>query len=351
MSKRLLVSIVGLGNQAQKEYLPIVINSKEYELISICDTNQKTLDNTLNNYKVKGFDSIEKLLKYKKPDLVIIAIPHKYYLDVIKKFAKEGVHIIKEKPFATSMEEAIELDKVIKDNSIFLGITLQRRFNPMFIEFKNQIQNIGKIFLIEGIYGLNIPKLDEGWRAEYDLAKGGALLDMGYHSIDLLIWYMGLPNSITARMSRGNRENQIYDVEDTVSLNFEYNNSKDDKKVLGRFLISRVLPEKKEKLVFYGIKGSVKMENSKLLLLDSNNNIVNTMEFNISKRDVITKEILYFSNLIKKHKKDENFHEEHFKHIALLEASYESDRKNTSINPFIYYEKIKEENEKQQTNY
>lgn len=351
MPKKLLVSIVGLGNQAIKEYLPIITNSEDHKLISVCDTNQEVLDSILNTYKVKGFDSADKLLEYQKPDLVIIAIPHKFYLNTIKKFAKKGVHIIKEKPFASSKAEAIELDRIIKENNIFLGITLQRRFHPMFIEFKNQIQNLGKIFLIEGIYGLNIANLDEGWRAEYDLARGGALLDMGYHFIDLLIWYMELPNSITARMSRGNRENQTYDVEDTVTLNFEYYNSEYSEKVLGRFLISRVLSEKKEQLVFYGTKGSIKMENSKLLLLDLNNNIVNTMEFNISKRDVITKEILYFSNLIKKYKKDENFHEEHFKHVALLEASYESDRKNTSINPFIYYEKIKEEIEKQQTNY
>lgn len=337
MSKKLLVSIVGLGHQAIKEYLPIIINSEDHKLISVCDTNKEVLNSTLNRYQVKGFDSAENLLEYQKPDLVIIAIPHKFYLNVIRKFAKKGVHIIKEKPFASSLKEAIELDNIIKENNVFLGVTLQRRFHPMFIEFKNKIKNIGGIFLIEGTYGLNIAKLDEGWRAEYNLARGGALLDLGYHSIDLLIWYMGLPNSVTARMSKGNRENQTYNVEDTVNLNFEYHNGKYDEKVLGRFLMSRVLPEKKEQLVFYGKKGSVKIENSKLLLLDLDNNIIEKIEFNISKRDIATKGIFYFSNLIKEHEKDKNFHEEHFKHIALLEASYESDRTNTSINPFVYY--------------
>ena len=340
MSRELLVSIVGLGHQTTKEYLPIIINSKEHKLISICDTNQKALESVLNLYPtVKGFSSSEKLLEYQKPDMVIIAIPHKFYLNTIEKFAKEGVHIIKEKPFASSLEEAIVLNNIIKKNNVFLGITLQRRYHPMYIEFKKQIHNLGKIFLIEGTYGLNISQLDEGWRAKYELAKGGALLDMGYHFIDLLIWYMGLPNSITARMSRGNRENQKYDVEDTVNLNFEYYNNKYDEKTLGRFLISRVLPEKKEQLSIYGTKGSIKMENSRLLIFDLDGNIINKIEFNISKRDVVTNQILDFSNLIKKYKKDDSFYKEHFKHIAFLEASYESDRRNTSINPFVYYTK------------
>jgi len=342
MSKKLLVSMIGLGHQAMKEYLPIITNSEVYNLISVCDTNKETLDYVSEKYKVKGFDSIEKLLEYQKPDMVIIAVPHKYYLNIIKKFANEGIHIIKEKPFACSLKESIEIDKIIRKNNVFLGITLQRRFHPMFIEFKNKIQHIGKIFLIEGVYGLNIAKLDEGWRAEYDLAKGGALLDMGYHFIDLLIWYMGLPDSITARMSRGNRKNQVYNVEDTVNLNFEYANEEYDEKILGRFLISRVLPKKTEKLVFYGTNGSIKIENSKLFYVDINNNIIDEIAFNISKRDVITEEIMFFTNLIKNYKEDNDFYKEHFKHVAFLEASYESDRRNTSINPFVYYKKIKE---------
>jgi len=342
MTKKMLVSIVGLGHQAIKEYLPIIADSKEHKLISVCDVNEEILDSISKKYNIKGFNSAEKLLDYKKPDVVIIAIPHKFYLDTIKIFATKGVHIIKEKPFACSTEEAIVLDKIIKENNIFLGINLQRRFHPMFIEFKNQIENIGKIFLIEGIYGLNIAKLDEGWRAEYDLARGGALLDMGYHSIDLLIWYMGLPSSITARMSRGNRKNQIYDVEDTVNLSFEYHTDKYEEKVLGRFLISRVLPEKKEELEIYGTKGSLKIENSNLFLLDLNNNIVKKWEFDISKRDVMTKEIIYFSNLIKNNETNKSLYQEHFQHISFLEAAYESDKKNTTVQPSIYYKKIKE---------
>jgi predicted dehydrogenase len=342
MSKKMLVSIIGLGHQAIKEYLPIIADSEEHELISVCDINEEILNSISKKYNIKGFNSAEKLLEYQRPDMVIIAIPHKFYLDTIKIFATKGVHIIKEKPFASSMKEAIALDKIIKENNIFLGINLQRRFIPMFIEFKNQIQNIGKIFLIEGVYGLNISKLDEGWRAEYDLARGGALLDMGYHSVDLLIWYMGLPDSITARMSRGNRENQIYDVEDTVNLSFEYHTGKYDEKVLGRFLISRVLPEKKEELKIYGTKGSLKIEKSNLLLLDLNNNIVKKWEFDISKRDIMTKEIMIFSNLIKNNKTNKSHYQEHFQHIAFLEAAYESDKKNTTVKPSIYYKKIKE---------
>ena len=75
MSKKLLVSIVRLGHQATKEYLPIIENSPFHKLISVCDTNHTTLNLLSEKWKVKGFHSCDERLEFKKLDLVIVSVP------------------------------------------------------------------------------------------------------------------------------------------------------------------------------------------------------------------------------------------------------------------------------------
>lgn len=96
------------------------------------------------------------------PDIAIVAVPHDAYLPIIKSLAKKHVHIIKEKPFATNMIEALEIHNVIKKYNVFLGIAVQRRFDPIFQSFLEFKRKIGKIFSIEGRYTLNIENLEHG---------------------------------------------------------------------------------------------------------------------------------------------------------------------------------------------
>ena len=125
-------------------------------------------------------------------------------------------------------------------------ITLQRRFNPIFNTFLQLKNIIGKIYSIEWKYTMNIDRLDEWWGSDKSIAWWWALIDMGYHSIDLLIWYFWLPDMITGMKSTWNRKDQIYDVEDSVSFSFEYN-SNTDNNIMWNFMISRVYSKKKKK--------------------------------------------------------------------------------------------------------
>jgi predicted dehydrogenase len=339
--KKISIAVVGLGNQAIEDHLPTVTNSPYHELSAICDINDANLNLISSKFRVDGFSSYKELAVSKKPDVVILALPHCQYLEAISVFASQGIHIIKEKPFATNINEAINIDSIIKQNNVFLGITLQRRFDPIFKTFHRFRHRIGKIFFIDGVYGLNIEKLDEGWRANKNSSKGGALTDMGYHFIDLLVWYMGgIPNSITARFSRGNRENQEYDVEDTAHLMFEYIDGNYHEKTIGRFLISRVSPKKEEYIIFYGTKGSIKIERERISVFCTKGEIIDCQNRKEGKTSVLFDQLVYFTNIIQGKSYDKYSHKEHFQHVSILEACYESDANQTSVKPTDYYNKF-----------
>lgn len=199
------IALIGLGHQSCSDHLPAIMECSDLELVAVCDRNEKISIEISEKYNVPYFNSVDEMLLKVVPDIAIVAVPHDAYLPIIKSLAKKHIYIIKEKPFATNMMEALEIHKVVKHYNVFLGITLQRRFDPIFQSFLEFKKRIGKIFSIEGRYTLNIENLEQGWRSSKLHAGGGALIDMGYHYVDLLIWYMGLPQTITAKLSRGNR--------------------------------------------------------------------------------------------------------------------------------------------------
>ncbi len=339
---QLKVAVIGLGQQALEDHLPALQESSLYELLAVCDIDQAIVDNVAAQYGVKGFTSVEELLSSLKLDVVIIAVPHAQYLDIISKVAKQGIHVIKEKPFATSVQEASALQRIIRENNIFVGVTVQRRFNPIFQAFPQLKKRIGKIYSIEGRYTMNVTALDVGWRASKSLAGGGALIDMGYHFVDLLVWYFGMPNSVTARITRGNRPGQQYDVEDTVQMLFDYKHGDlPEEKTVGNFIISRVYPQKEEKLTAFGTHGVLELQRGLIRRLDNQGEEIERLERKGRWLSAAVEQLEFFAREIQGAKTREvsNLHE-HLQHIAIIEAAYESDRTFSSSSPQQFYQSL-----------
>lgn len=341
--KQLSIIVIGLGHQSVDDHLPAIKESSLIKLLGVCDIDVTTAKEVGRLYGVKYADGVEGLLNKlgQKPDAALVAVPHHEYLPIIEKVALKQIHIIKEKPFATNIEEALKIQEIVKKNNVSLQITLQRRYNPIFITFNQLIKRIGKIYSIEARYTLNIARLDNGWRASKLTAGGGALIDMGYHYIDLINWYFGLPHYISCKMSLGNRENQAYDVEDTVFLSFTYNDTKNDgDKVLGNLVVSRVYPEKEEMLTAYGSKGSVCIRRGEVLRRDLEGNVVEALERKPAWPSAMIDQLEEYAHNILQGKKKGIVEKKHFAHTAFMAAAYDSAAQGTPVQPHSYYKEL-----------
>ncbi|CAD5959475.1 putative Inositol 2-dehydrogenase [Streptomyces sp. KY75] len=186
-------AIIGLGRQATEDHLPGLLGSSRAELVAVCDNNPDTLHERADTLGVPGFTRASDLLVETAPDFVIVAVPHHVGRAVIEECAAAGVHVLKEKPFATSVDEARELAGICHDGRVELMVTLQRRFNPIYTSVAGMLDQIGTAFLVGGHYSFHTPDPGAGWRGDLEQAGGGCIIDMGYHLIDLLLWYFGLP--------------------------------------------------------------------------------------------------------------------------------------------------------------
>ncbi len=342
--------VIGLGKQSRDDHLPAIVQSSNFELVGVCDTDQKKTEEVSAHYNVPSYAELGELINAQDFQVALVSIPHHAYLNVISTLVTAGKHIIKEKPLATNIVEARQLLQILRSGSVYLGVTVQRRFNPIYRTFHQLKRCIGKIYSIEGAYTMNVAALDTGWRASKNLSGGGALVDMGYHFVDLLIWYFGMPTSVTARMTRGNRPGQKYDVEDTAHLLFDYHlEFQYDEKLVGNFVISRVYPEKQERVRVFGTNGVIEVSRGSIRRLDTNGNEIERLERQGGWPSAAVEQLDYFAERIRQFVPGNlPDYTEHLQHVAVIEAAYESDRSGTSCRPDQFLKLIQEIKEEKQ---
>lgn len=183
MTNGLNIIVIGLGHQALEDHLPAIVESNKYNLVGVVDIDRDHAIGVSEKYNTEYAVSVSEILSKLplKPDVALIATPHSAYLEIIEELAENKINIIKikEKPFATSVNEALRIIDLIKKSNVSIFVTLQRRFNPIFASVPQLIKKIGVLYAIEAKYTMNISKLDSDWRANSRIALGGGTVRHG----------------------------------------------------------------------------------------------------------------------------------------------------------------------------
>ncbi|MDX2165184.1 MAG: aminotransferase class I/II-fold pyridoxal phosphate-dependent enzyme [Gammaproteobacteria bacterium] len=325
------IVIIGLGGRGQKHLIAALAN-KNITITGICDPRKEIVDALSTKHALKGFYDVDDLLQTTDADIAIVAVPHLCYLPIIQKLAERKIHILKEKPFAINAEEAKQLEHILKKHQVHMMIACQRRFDLIYQTFIPLLHQIGKIYHIEGHYLMNIPNLAEGWRSSEKTSGGGALIDMGYHFIDLLLWYFGFPSDIKLQKTTGNREGQDYDVEDTVILSFNYRQKfqPTEHTTIGSFTISRTAHKSQEKIIVRGSQGTLILKRDGIYKLNTQGQ---TQAYLERGKDIFSDplclQLQHLCDFIEgKEHTLINHYQDHFKHLELIEAAYGKPQKD-----------------------
>ena len=268
----------------------------------------------------------QKLIRESSIDIVIAATPHYLYGDIVERAAVNEVHILKEKPFAVNEAEAEEMVNICNAHGIHLMNALQRRLDPLYVHFRKILKKIGNPFHVEGKYSLFIKDLGGGWRSKRKTSGGGALMDMGYHLIDLIIWYFGLPDRVHAENSSSATENGEYDVEDTSTVMIKY-----DMGLHGFLTISRRRAPKTEYLEVLGSDGIARLERKCISLFDSNGNLSERIKPKHIGTDGLPNQVNYFTKVVRDELPNYADPATHMQHMKFIEACYRSQRTGSYV--------------------
>ncbi|MFF2952748.1 Gfo/Idh/MocA family protein [Kitasatospora sp. NPDC057965] len=321
-------AIIGLGHQAIGDHLPGLLASTRAELVAVCDSDPATLRQRQGALQVPGFAHAAELLDAAAPDFVVVAVPHHAGREVVQECAARGVHVLKEKPFATSVPEARDLAEICRAGQVELMVALQRRFNPIYTSVAGLLDQIGTPFLIDGQYTFHTDDPGGGWRGDVRQAGGGCIIDMGYHLIDLLLWYFGLPSRVIAEFSTTAVPGGGYDAEDTAVIQLGY-----DSDLYGSVLLSRWVAPKTERLHVVGTRGSVLLTKGQVQRFDLHGAVVEELTRPHAPASAATAQIEYFCRVLDGERPNASGPDQHLAHAAFIASCYRSKAAGRYIDP------------------
>jgi predicted dehydrogenase len=134
-------------------------------------------------------------------DYVTILTPPNTHLDLTRRCAAAGKHVLLEKPLEISTERAGDLVSACRDAGLRLGIVLQHRFRPSAMRLR-EIMESGRL---GAMIGASVSVLnwrpqsyyDEPGRGDKDRDGGGVLMTQGIHTLDLFLSLAGMPAEVT----------------------------------------------------------------------------------------------------------------------------------------------------------
>jgi predicted dehydrogenase len=326
MSKTYRTALIGLGKRASDYYLPAITTSQTCKLVSVCDSDRTRLEKYSEGRDIRAFTDYRKLIRQSSIDMVIAATPHHLYRDIVERAAISEVHVLKEKPFATNTADAKKMVNACSTHGIHLMTALQRRLDPLYVHFAKVLKRVGNPFYIEGKYSLFIKNLDDGWRANRKASGGGCLIDMGYHLVDLVIWYFGLPDRVHAEHSSSAVENGEYSVEDTCTVMMKY-----DTGLHGFLTVSRRRAPKTEYLEVLGSNGVARLDRNCISLFDTNGNLSGRIKRDHVETDRHLNQVNYFTQVVRGESPNYSSPENHMQHMKFIESCYRSERTGSYV--------------------
>ncbi|WP_121614431.1 Gfo/Idh/MocA family protein [Mesobacillus foraminis] len=196
--KTLKVGVIGCGSIAQHRHLPEYDFNQHVELIAVCDINEQRATKVAEKYGVKAYTSYKELLESGEVEAVSVCTPNYLHAPISIAALKAGIHVLCEKPMATSTEEAEEMIKVAEESGKKLMIAHNQRFVKSHQKARKLIENgdIGKIYSFRTSFGHGGPEGwsvegKEGWFFQKEKAFVGAMGDLGVHKTDLLRYLLG----------------------------------------------------------------------------------------------------------------------------------------------------------------
>lgn len=213
------VGVVGAGFMGTV-HLAAYAGMPEAKVVGVADSNAEAASVAAATVGARPYASYEELVASEDVEVVDICLPTAFHRDLALRVAREGKHVILEKPIALTVGEADEILEAFEHSSgrLFVGHVV--RFFPEYVRIKRMI-DAGDLGTVGVARTSRRSPLLMGWNDWYAdrRASGGVLVDLLIHDFDFLRWCFGEVERVYARGVMGREYNRLdYAL---VTLRFE----------------------------------------------------------------------------------------------------------------------------------
>jgi UDP-N-acetyl-2-amino-2-deoxyglucuronate dehydrogenase len=173
-------------------------------ITAIYGPNTANVERLCREHGGSPYQDFAAFLAHRPMDLVMIGSPSGLHAKEGIAAAQRGLHVLTEKPIDITAARADALIEAAKQSHVKLGVMFQDRVKPDIQRLKKWIDQglLGKILLVDARVKWYRPPEYYGkskWRGTLELDGGGALMNQGVHTVDLLLWLLGDVTRVQAR--------------------------------------------------------------------------------------------------------------------------------------------------------
>lgn len=180
---RVRVGLIGRGTAGKIFHAPLIRAVPDLELAAVA-----------------GSDGAAALIADPAIDLVIVATPNATHFPLAQAALEAGKHVLVDKPFAVTLEEADALIGLAADRDRLLSVFHNRRWDGDFLTVRQVLGSgaLGEVILYEACWDRFRPAIKQGWREQGQGEGTGLLFDLGPHLVDQALVLFGLPDAVSA---------------------------------------------------------------------------------------------------------------------------------------------------------
>ncbi|MFT3946803.1 MAG: Gfo/Idh/MocA family oxidoreductase [Agriterribacter sp.] len=233
-------------------------------LVGIYSAGREKAEVFAREHHCTFFNTLEDMLKAPGIDIVCICTPSGIHMEPALKCIEAGKHCLIEKPLEVTLERCDKMIEAAEKAGVQIGVVFPSRFYDESIRIRKAIDDnkFGKLAVGSAYVKWSRTEAyyqSAAWRGTWQYDGGGALMNQGIHSVDLLQWYMGPVEAVQAFSA--NIRHQTIEVEDTIVASLHFSNG-----AVGTLeCTTAVYPGSLKRIEIMGTEGTAILEESRII--------------------------------------------------------------------------------------
>lgn len=218
-------AVAGLGYIAQVAVLPAFKHAANSELVGLISGDPEKLKQLSKQYGVEytaAYEGFEECLDTAQADAVYIATPNTLHKDLALRAAAMGVHVLCEKPLASTARAAEVIVQSARRNKIKLMTAYRLHFEAANLRAIEAVRQgkIGDIRYFTSEFSMQVKRGNIRLQGQMG---GGPLLDLGIYCINAARYIMGAEPLEVVAMDASSSDARFKEVEETFSGIMRFN--------------------------------------------------------------------------------------------------------------------------------
>jgi predicted dehydrogenase len=199
------IAIIGAGAVSDYHHVPGIRIDGRARIVAACDTSRELLEQRRKDWGIDWTTTqYEDVCQSPDVDAVIVATPNFTHRPISVLAARNGKHIMCEKPLGLNADEVREMYRAARDNRVTHMTAFTYRFAPAMRYLRHLVKSgsLGEPRHFRSQRFLDWPETSWGWRQYQSKAGAGDLFDMTIHRIDFAIDLLGKIRCVSGSVAR-----------------------------------------------------------------------------------------------------------------------------------------------------